>query len=620
MATSPIKFYRGTSAYYKTVESTAGMVYFNTETKQLLMGGAAYGLSVADAEVLQNSVKGVSVTDGVMTVTFNSGATAEIKLLEVIPTATAASDGLMSKEHVAALNSATAKGFKIAEITGDELAALGSNVKEAYQLVDQAGNVVADSKVVKVYKDSSLKEVYLGAADDTVDTATGVVTKGTADTQSLNYVYQKSDGTYELVKIDVSKFLAESEFGDGFDVTDGVVSVNVAEATAANTDMLVATGKNFLELEADGDGNKALAVRSVDTDSTVLQKDIVVAGLSGQFGAGNYSNNNVIPAGTDIYTILQNILCKELYASPTSTDGTITASIAAPSVTLDHTGTVEVGTLVKMTAATSSESTVSTTPNKVTGMEYGYSAADDDQVDSSDKSIEKSWTTQATGGNYTMSATVTGFNADTVTNKQTTPATVNARSMNETTLGCVAEGSNKIKVSVTGDTFTGSVDGIDSVYHCSNLGNTDATKTTTAVSAKTNAVSNAPTNSKEITVTGVYKYFLGYSDNTVYSQFNSASVRALTTKSGNITKDGTTTIVGATAIKSNGKSIVIACPDKYKLATINNGVGADILANFSSVGKVSVACGSISVDYNVYVYPITNGAEVEFKNVTLTKA
>ena len=83
---------------------------------------------------------------------------------------------------------------------------------------------------------------------------------------------------------------------------------------------------------------------------------------------------------------------------------------------------------------------------------------------------------------------------------------------------------------------------------------------------------------------------------------------------------GTTTIVGTAATTSNGSSIVVACPAKYKLATINNGVGADILANFVSVGNVDVKCGEITVSYKVYVYPITNGATVEFKNVTLTKA
>ena len=494
---------------------------------------------------------------------------------------------------------AAAKLYEIKAVTNG----LGANVKEAFALFDEDG--IQAGATINIYKDSALESVVL-------------------EDQVLKFTYIKSDGNKETVDVNVSDFLAESEFGDGLDVSDdGVVSVNVADATKENAVATVESGKNFLELEADGNGNQALAVRSVDTDSTILQKDIVVAGMSAQFGAGNYENNDVIPAGTDIYTILQNILCKELYATPSNTTGSINASIAQPTVSLDNSGTVEVGTLVTMNSATVANSTVATTGQSVNGMTYGYSVADDDSVDSSGTTITKSWTTAATGGDYKMSATVTGFNADTTPIVQTTPATVNAQSMSKTVLGCAAEGSNTIKVSVTGDTFTGSVDGIDSVYHCSNLGNTDAAKKTTAIAAITDAESNAPTNSKTVTVTGVYRYFMGYSTNTAFDQFDSASVRALTTKTGNVTKDSTTTIVDATAIKSNGQSIVVACPSKYKLATVNNGVGADIIDNFTtkgSYGSVDVTTGNITTKYNVYVYPITNGATVEFKNLTLTNA
>ena len=45
-----------------------------------------------------------------------------------------------------------------------------------------------------------------------------------------------------------------------------------------------------------------------------------------------------------------------------------------------------------------------------------------------------------------------------------------------------------------------------------------------------------------------------------------------------------------------------------------------MLENFTSVGEVDVETGSIKTKYKVYVYPVMGGAEVEFKNVTLTKA
>ena len=117
--------------------------------------------------------------------------------------------------------------------------------------------------------------------------------------------------------------------------------------------------------------------------------------------------------------------------------------------------------------------------------------------------------------------------------------------------------------------------------------------------------------SSEQSVTGAYKYFMGYSDKTSFEQFNSDDVRELTTKTGFI--KGTTTITSST-MTSNGKSIVIACPKNYSLTSIQNGLGANIIDNFEC-GEVTVKTGAVDTVYKVYVYPITNGAKVEFKNV-----
>jgi hypothetical protein len=518
----------------------------------------------------------------------NGAIQAAVKAASEAIVGTATSDyNTLGKVETAIKNVADeAKSYSMQALTAEELTALGeANVKEAYKLVDEDG--VQAGSTVKIYKDSALQSVSF------------------AD-QKLTFVYNLADGTSKTVDVDVSSFLAENEFGDGLVVTDHVVSVALA-------DHVEGTNDNYLVME-----EGKLAVREIEADDTKLKKDIVVAGLSGQFGAGNYANGNTIPAGTDIQTILQNLLCKELYPTATSTNGTISNSIAQPTVTLSHSGTLEVGTEVSLNSASVAESTVSTTPNKVTGMTNGYSAADDDSADSTSTSVSEEWSTSRTGNAYSMSATVTGFTGN---GTPVTPTTVATRSMDATTIGCVSEGTNKVKISVTGDTFTGSVAEIPVMYLVSNLGNTDASKKTTKVNAQTNVTPAAPTNSKEVSVTGQYKYFLGYSDNTTYNQFDSAAVRKLNAKTDWIEIDGTTTIVGdKPSMTSNGKSIIVACPAKYKLDTIQNGVGANILPNFTSVGNVNVSTGSIETSYKIYVYPITNGAAVEFKNVTLTKA
>ena len=81
---------------------------------------------------------------------------------------------------------------------------LGENVKEAFKLVD--GNGVQAGETIKIYKDSALKSVSL-------------------DGQELVFTYVLVDGSESVVRVDVSSFLHESEYGDGLQVIDHVVSV-----------------------------------------------------------------------------------------------------------------------------------------------------------------------------------------------------------------------------------------------------------------------------------------------------------------------------------------------------------------------------------------------------------
>ena len=174
-----------------------------------------------------------------------------------------------------------ASKYKMVALTPQEIAALSDeNVKEAYKVVSYQGDETAQTvytqvgDTVKIYKDSSLIESYLGSDADTVDASTGVITKyayelisnpttkvtkeaydafSTGDkalyqpinSQSLNFVYQLANGTYLLIKVDVSKFLAESEFKDGLEVSSsGEVSIKVDD----NSDEYISVSENGLKL------------------------------------------------------------------------------------------------------------------------------------------------------------------------------------------------------------------------------------------------------------------------------------------------------------------------------------------------------------------------------------
>ena len=108
-----------------------------------------------------------------------------------------------------------AKSYEIVAVTEG----LASNVKEAFKLVDEDG--VQAGAQINVYKDSALKSITLEGADGAK--------------QELVYTYTLADGTEEVVRVDVSKFLAEAEFKNGLEVSsvDGTVSVKIDEASEA---------------------------------------------------------------------------------------------------------------------------------------------------------------------------------------------------------------------------------------------------------------------------------------------------------------------------------------------------------------------------------------------------
>lgn len=114
--------------------------------------------------------------------------------------------------------------IKITGATEAELVGLGANVKEAYKLLDSKGGQLGDW--IKIYKDSALKEVYLGHVDDTLIEDGPEHTTGTGDT-ALCFIYYTVEGKYQLVAVNVESFLQESEFQDGLLVDNHQVKVKI---------------------------------------------------------------------------------------------------------------------------------------------------------------------------------------------------------------------------------------------------------------------------------------------------------------------------------------------------------------------------------------------------------
>lgn len=160
--------------------------------------------------------------------------------------------------------SVSAKSYSVSAISGEELTSLGTNVKEAYKLVDEGG--VQAGETIKIYKDSSLKSVALAG-------------------QTLNFTYILADGSESTVGVDVSKFLAESEFKNGLEVVDGVVNVKVDD-----------TSEKFLTVGADGvklSGVQTAINTAANKAATEVVEDttghVIVAKTTGSNGQAVYT-------------------------------------------------------------------------------------------------------------------------------------------------------------------------------------------------------------------------------------------------------------------------------------------------------------------------------------------
>ena len=276
-------------SYINTMAQTLGDGEFWASTygtapnaKSILAFKRDTGITIFDIESI-----GGDIIAGLSTIA-KSGLASDAKTNPIAGSSTSvAVEGTNAAEQIASLATTlktvqdNASKYKMLALTPQEIAALSDeNVKEAYKVVSYQGDETAQTvytqvgDTVKIYKDSSLIESYLGSDADTVNASTGVVTKyayelisnpttkvteeaydalSTEDkalyqpinSQSLNFVYQLVNGAYSLIKVDVSKFLAESEFKNGLEVSSsGEVSIKVDD----NSDEYISVSENGLKL------------------------------------------------------------------------------------------------------------------------------------------------------------------------------------------------------------------------------------------------------------------------------------------------------------------------------------------------------------------------------------
>lgn len=611
-----IKFFRGPAASFDKVLHKDGL-YFAIDKGEIYLNDSVYGSdeTVTDVQMTE---------DGTALIVSRKGQDDKtIDLVELMAKASATGAGLMTAADKIALDELSAafkndelgkvqgvaEGDKILSMTDKLVSATVSlTYDEANKKIKLVGKDNADLGEVDAsafIKDGMLDDVSVETivADEEGNVPAGTV----AGEKYVKFTWKVQEG--EALKTDyiaVADLAKTYVAGNAISISENnEIGVVLAASTEAQTNYLVNDG--------------GLKVAEMGAGVTKLAQEIQVVGGPLADDLKGIFPNNIIPAGTSVETILMKMICKEIFPTASTSQGSISASMSLTTLAFNPTdATVEVGTIVTTNALTANNSSYSTTPAKITGLTNGYSLTESgDKVTGNMEFVVES-VSEATN-NHKITFTYTGFT-------ETAPTAVEAAStvtMPAQTL-VVREGECKVSVSASGSKFTATSPSVSQTYYNISNVNTRQAETKTISTKSLSSTASKTTSDK---VTGVYKYFMGYydfaSNQVVEDVFTSDIIRGLTVNTGDITKDGTTTLVGSTAKTSNGKSIVIAVPSKYKLATFQNDLGGDEVGSFSKTGTVAVANPTntaFTTDYTVYVWPIAGGATIKHKNVTITKA
>lgn len=603
-------------AYLSTYKDA---LYFATDKGVLYLNGKDYGSEFPYKEV--ELVDGAKL---VLTYRDETLGIKEINLIDELQKATAEQDGLMSKEYAALLD-------QLAEMKENEEFGKVDGVVEGDKILSVSEKLISATLGLHYGKEGDVNYIYLlGKADESEGAVNGraVVAKldaapFIADGMLSDAEFTTRDGvkgilfTWNVMGEDgqpKTDFVPLTELidayteGNGISIVDNVISIKLDDTKT----------RNLLSVSATG-----LSLESVPTDATVLQQDIVVAGLSGTLGTGAYTNGTTIKAGTSIYTILQNILCKEQYptGAKVSQSASLSSAFAAPVFQLTSSGsTVEVGTTVTASALTGYTATPTTKARTYTGFTNGYSLAyGDDQVTVSGNPSSVSVTdVELVSGTYTIKREYTKFGSPAA---ETSSSSVSA---DECTLAekslVVAEGDNTVKCTMSGPGHSGVIAASPDYYIVSNLGNTDSSKKVGAVAKSTPSIATATSGSSSLTVTGGYKYYIGYAAS---KPATTADVKKLTTFTGwianPIIKGDNSSVIGTLPA---GNVMCIAVPSTYQLESITNTLGSESKGSFDTAASPAYTvkyelADKTTVDYTVY--NMESGADWEYKYIKISK-
>ena len=248
-------------------------------------------------------------------------------------------------------------------------------------------------------------------------------------------------------------------------------------------------------------------VEEIKESAKELKEPITVAGLSGSLGA-NISNGKTY---TNIEDILRDLLCKEIYP-------TVSLSTINPTITFDgikgatasnYQSVMDVGSILNLDPVTLGAATISECSRSGNGFTYGYSSTNDNEKDGDNNPPTVNGESSLVGS-YSL--------LETYEPKEIGTVRVVASSDNYDEVKFkegsvkIALGVNKISFSASSPSGVYSHPEYPEYYVVSNLGNTNDSNKLQKEST-VSGTKDSITDSKQITVTGVYPVYVNIDSN-----------------------------------------------------------------------------------------------------------
>lgn len=364
---------------------------------------------------------------------------------------------------------------------------------------------------------------------------------------AISNVIAGAPGTFDTLK-EIADYIANDQTG-AVELAEKVATLEEEVEDLKNSQPVIPDIPEQVVMTA-GSG---INIDSENTISAVITEDITVANTT----IGSYSPGMVIEQGTDLMTVLKNLLSK-----------IIDVVAVAPTVSLTGTPSTR-------------------------NVEYGEEATTNFTVKLT-QGYFKPASTEWSASNQPMNCSLTG-----VTSVPSLEWTVASSGMSATA------SDTKVITDVV-------------KYNCTSAQINANTLTAVKSDGSASDVTYANTSlsvSNSITITPKYYAFIGGIDAETIEALSSDTVRSLPKYELSVTSSDKTLCSSNTS--NNGLPILIACPAVYTLKQVESSLGTSDIDSYDVRGQVTVKCGTVDVIYNCYMCVVRG--DKEFKNVQLIK-